>query len=337
MTVRDKSGRNQKQKLLYLAKIFHEETDENHGLRMETIIDKLTACDVIADRRTLYDDFEELRHFGIDIVKTRSGRNIYYHLEHRKFELPELKLLVDSVQSARFITDGKSNDLIKKLESLVSKHQGRQLHRQVVISGRIKAMNESIYYNVDTLHTAIDLDRQISFQYCQWNTRKEMVPRRNEKYYRISPWGLVCDNEYYYLVGYDSEAQKIKHYRIDKMRKINIIGKYREGKSQYKAFDIARYSRSLFGFFGGEIVNITLEAEKSMVGIIIDRFGKDIIIIPVDEDHFRTHVNVAVSNQFFGWIMSLGDGVRLVGPERVIEQLRAEIHRLNILYEIGEN
>ncbi|MGN0564187.1 MAG: helix-turn-helix transcriptional regulator, partial [Candidatus Heritagella sp.] len=196
-------GSNQKPKLLYLAKIFAEYTDEEHGLSMQEIIARLNQYEINADRKTLYLDFEELRHFGLDIVSEQKGRNVYYFLASRDFELPELKLLVDCVQSSKFITERKSRELIKKLESLVSKHNASQLQRQVILSGRVKAMNESIYYSVDTIHNAINGDKQIRFQYFQWNVKKEMELRHHGAWYQISPWALVWDDEYYYLIGYD--------------------------------------------------------------------------------------------------------------------------------------
>ena len=179
MAAKERKGDNQKLKMLYLAKIFSEETDDMHPLTMPEIISMLASYGVNADRKTLYMDFEELRHFGMDIIAEKEGRSMNYYLGSRDFELPELKLLVDSVQSAKFITDKKSNELIKKLESLVSRYEAKQLNRQVVISGRIKAMNESIYYNVDKLHEAIGSDRQIRFLYYQWNVKKEMELRKN--------------------------------------------------------------------------------------------------------------------------------------------------------------
>ena len=213
MPVKERKGENQKLKMLYLARIFSEETDERHALTMPQIRSKLAACGVNADRKTLYQDFEELRSFGMDIIAERIGRDSYYYLGSRAFELPELKLLVDSVQSAKFITDKKSGQLIRKLEGLVSRHEGKLLQRQVVISGRVKTMNESIYYNVDKLHDAIGAGCQIRFKYYQWNVHKEMVLRKGGAWYQVSPWVLMWDNENYYLVAYDSEDQKIKQHK----------------------------------------------------------------------------------------------------------------------------
>ena len=327
-------GSNQKLKLLYLMQIFSRETDEDHKLTMSEIVSRLADLGVSADRKTLYMDFEELRHFGLDIIGESTGRSFYYYLGARDFELPELKLLVDAVQSAKFITDKKSKELIGKLESLVSRHQASQLHRQVTISGRVKTINESIYYNVDKLHEAIGKDVRISFQYYRWNVKKEMELRKNGDWYNVSPWELMWDDENYYLVGFDALDRRIKHYRVDKMLKITLTDEHREGKEEFREFDLPRYTRSLFGMYGGEEMYVTLEAENDMVGVLIDRFGKDIPIMPSkDPGHFRTSVNVAVSNQFLGWIMAIGGGVRITGPETVIQKMRDEIHRLSGAYE----
>lgn len=321
-------GSNQKLKMLYLMKIFMEETDDQHALTMPQLIEKLNAYGVNADRKTLYMDMDELRQFGADIISEQVGRNWYYHLGERDFELPELKLLVDSVQSSKFITDRKSAELIHKIESLASRHEAKKLQRQVFIYGRIKAMNESIYYNVDKIHEAIASDSQIRFQYYQWNVKKEMELRRDGAWYRNSPWGLMWDDENYYLVAYHSDDGMIRHYRVDKMLNISILNERREGREEFKEFDLPRYTKSLFSMFGGEEIKVTIEAQNDMAGAIIDRFGKDIFIVPVDEDHFKTTVNVAVSGPFLGWIIALGEKVKITGPEEVVEMMRQEARRL---------
>ena len=329
-------GEHQKLKMLYLMKIFSEETDDSNFLTLQQIIQKLKDYGVMADRKTLYVDFDELRTFGVDIIMEKIGRNSFYHIGRRDFELPELKLLVDAVQSAKGLTHKKSGELIKKLEGMVSRYEAGQLNRQVYIAGRVKTMNESVYYNIDTIHEAINADRQIRFKYFKWDLQKKMKLRKEGDWFRVSPWHLIWDNEYYYLIAYDNENNKIKHYRVDKMLKISLVEEQREGKEQYKKFDIARYTRGLFGMFGGEETKVTLEVHNSMVSVIIDRFGKDIYITPVDEDHFRTNVNVSVSSQFLGWVMSLGDKVRIVGPDEVVEQMKAEISRLINQYGVTE-
>lgn len=325
-------GDHQKLKMLYLLKILFEETDEDHGLSVQDIIQKLEEFGINEDRKTAYRDFEELEYYGLEIMREQSGRNVLYHLNTRRFELPELKLLVDAVQSSKFITEKKSRELIKKLESLVSVHEGKHLHRQVLITGRIKAMNESIYYNVDMLHEAINTGKQIRFHYYQWNVNKKMELRRGGAWYQVSPWCLMWDDENYYLVAFDTEEQKIKHYRVDKMVHLSILDTPREGKEHFKSFDAASYTKSLFGMYGGEMMHVTLSGRNEMVGTLIDRFGKDISVIPEPNGMFTAHVDVYVSRHFLGWVIALGDGVRITGPEKLVEQMAAEITRLSALY-----
>lgn len=332
MAGNERRGEHQKQKLLYLAKLFTEETDAQHALGMAEIIEKLADCGVNADRKTLYLDFQELQDFGMDIETVKAGRNTLYRLASRRFELPELKLLVDSVQSAKFITDKKSKDLISKLETLASKHEAKQLQRQVIIAERIKTMNTSVYYNVDALHEAINAGCQVRFQYFQWNLKKEMELRRNGAWYQISPWALVWDSEYYYLVAYEAESRKIKHYRVDKMKRISVVDAAREGLESFRQFNTVRYAKSLFGMNGGEETVVTLEANNDMVGILIDRFGKEIPIMPIDDEHFRCRVTVAVSRLFLGWIMGLGGDIRIVSPPQVVAKMTDEVQRLAAQY-----
>ena len=330
----ERKGENQKLKMLYIVKIFSEETDDTHRLTMPEIISRLEAYGVNADRKTLYQDFDLLRNFGIDIIATQEGRSFYYNIGSRDFELPELKLLVDSVQSSKFITDRKSSQLISKLESLVSVHEAKLLHRQVLISGRIKNMNESIYYNVDKLHEAINENKQIRFRYFDWNLKKEMQPRYDGMWYQRSPWALMWDDERYYLVVYDSKHEKITHYRVDKMMDIQIIDEPREGLEAFREFNIAHYTNTLFGMFSGEETKVTLEAENYMVGVLIDRFGKDIIIAPVDDRKFRTTVTVAVSDQFLGWIIALGGDVKIVAPTPVVKKMQSLIEKMSAQYSV---
>ena len=326
------AGENQKLKMLYLRKILSEETDQNHGLSAQELIDRLERCGVNEDRKTLYRDLDELERFGMEILRVQNGRTVLYHLNDRLFELPELKLLVDSVQASKFITEKKSRQLIRKLESLVSIHEAKHLHRQVLISGRVKTMNESIYYNVDMLHEAINSGRQIRFHYGQWNVRKKMELRRGGAWYQVSPWCLMWDDENYYLVAYDHEDRKIKHYRVDKMMQLSILSLAREGKEEFRQFDAAKYTRQVFGMFGGELMRVSLEGRNEMAGVLLDRFGKDITIIPKDSEHFSAGVEVAVSRHFLGWIIALGDGIRVTGPEKLVEEMKAEVRRLSSLY-----
>lgn len=325
-------GTNQKFKLYRLAQIMLERTDEDHFITMPEIKEALEKYEITADRKSIYNDLKDLEQFGIEVEGEPVGNRYHYHVVSREFELPELKLLVDAIQSSKFITERKSNALIKKLEKLVSKHDAMKLQRQVYVSGRIKTMNESIYYNVDAIHNAITENKKIKFQYFQWNVKKEMELRHDGAFYHISPWGLSWDHENYYLVGYDSAEEKIKYYRVDKMLKVQETDEEREGKEHFKKLDMAEYTRKSFSMFGGKEQQVKLLVDNELAGVIIDRFGKNVMMIPAGDNQFTVNVSVQVSSHFLGWIMSLGAGVKIVSPDDVVEQMRREIERLNSQY-----
>ena len=326
-------GTNQKFKLYRLAQIMLERTDDEHYITMPEIISQLGKYEITADRRSIYQDLRDLEALGIEVEGEPEGKGYHYHVVSRPFELPELKLLVDAIQSSKFITKKKTNELIRKLEKLVSRYEAMGLQRQVYVSGRIKTMNESIYYAVDTIHNAISENRKIRFQYYQWNVKKEMVLRRDGACYHISPWGLSWDDENYYLVGYDSDAGEIRHYRVDKMIHIRMSEEPREGKEHFRKLNMADYTRKSFGMFGGREQSVKLLVDNSLAGVIIDRFGKDVMMIPADGDRFTVNVTVMVSRQFLGWIFSLGEKVKILGPEDVTEKMREEGERLLRQYE----
>ena len=328
-------GTNQKFKLYRLAEIMLENTDEDHYIMMPEIMEKLAAYDITADRKTIYQDLRDLECFGIEVEGEKVGNRYHYHVVSRDFELPELKLLVDAIQSSKFITEKKSNTLIKKLERLVSKYDAQKLQRQVYVSGRIKTMNESIYYNVDKIHTAIGANSKITFQYFQWDVNKKMVLRRNGALYEVSPWALSWDDENYYLIAFDSKEDKIKHFRVDKMLHIEVKNEKREGKGRFQKFDMAAYAKKTFGMFGGEEQTVKLLCDNTFAGVIIDRFGKDIFMVPVEDSHFTVSVNVAVSRQFMAWVFALGEGVKIVEPQSVVEQMKEEVERLMRQYSEG--
>lgn len=327
-------GENQKFKLYYLAKIMLEKTDETHYITVPQMIEYLEGYGVKAERKSIYTDLEDLEKIGIEVAGERDGRSYHYHVVSHQFEMPELKLLVDAIQSSKFITAKKSDQLIKKLEGFVSEYEAKQLQRQVYVSGRIKTMNESIYYNVDAIHNAISDNKKIRFQYFQWNEKKEEVLRHQGAFYEISPWGLSWDNENYYLIGYDGEAEKIKHYRVDKMRRISMTELPRDGREAVSTLDMATYTRKSFGMFGGEPVTVKLLVAHELAGVIIDRFGKDIMMIPEDDRHVIVNVDVQISHQFISWVFALGDGVKIIGPASVVEETKQFIRELRSQYDV---
>ena len=311
-----------KLKILYLMKVLLEETDPSHPMNATELCEKMESCyEYSYNRKTIYADIQRLQAFGMQIGQIK-GKSFGYYVEKRDFDLPELKLLVDAVQSSKFITKEKSEDLIKKLARQTSKENAKQLQRQVFIYNRIKADNDAIYANVDAIHEAIQKNRQIGFKYCEWTVDKELVRKKDGADYIVSPWALSWDDEHYYLVGYDAVSEKIKHYRVDKMQEIRVTERGRLGKENFKDFDLAAYARKTFGMYGGEDRKITLEGENSLVGVVIDRFGTDVMLHPHGEGHFHAGVTVTVSPQFFGWLAGIGKGIRISWPEDVREKYR---------------
>ena len=304
---------NQKLKILYLQQILLENTDNDHCITMEEILTKLSQNGIEAERKSIYDDIEQLNSFGMDII-CQKGKNGGYFVANRDFELPELKLLVDTVQSAKFITEKKSNELIKKLENLASRYEAQELQNEVYVANRIKTMNESIYRLVDRIALAINTNRKITFYYLEWTLDKTRVPRNGGKLYKVSPQILTWDDENYYMIAHDESSGKMKHYRVDKMQNITVTDEKREG-SDVK-IDVASFSKKVFGMFGGSEETVTLECANSMIGIILDRFGTDIRIIK-NGDTFKTKVNVMVSPQFYAWVVSLGGEVKITAPTEI--------------------
>lgn len=322
----------QKLKLIYLMQIFLDKTDETHYITMADILRELENKDINAERKAIYDDLEALRGCGMEIEGFQEKGTYYYHLLNRKFELPELKLLVDAVQCSKFITLKKSNELIKKIESLSSEYEAKELQRQVYVNSRIKTMNESIYYNVDRLHMAINSNSQITFQYFEWTVDKKIKLKKNGDMYKVSPWALSWDNEKYYLIAYDSEEKKIKHFRVDKMLHIELADDKRDGRELFEQFDMADYSKKMFGMYGGKEETVKLEFENGLIGVIIDQFGKDTIIVPADKNHFTINVEIEFSRQFLAWVIGLGSGARIVSPHSVVDEMREVAAQLTEQY-----
>ncbi len=325
-------GSNQKLKLYYLSRIMLEKTDDDHMITMPEIKTALEAYGVTADRKSLYDDLESLRVLGIDVVGEKIGRNYYYHVGGKKFEIAELKLLVDAIQSSKFITEKKSNELIKKLTDMASNYEAEQLKRQVFVQGRVKTMNESIYYFVDDVHRAIAENKQIRFEYMKWNEEKKLIRRRDEAYV-VSPWALTWDDENYYLIAYDEEADSIKHFRVDKLKSIQVLNEKRVGKDKFRKFNLAKYSKMSFGMFHGEPTKVKIEFDNEMAGVFIDRFGRDILIRPAKKKNWsEISVDVALSDQFLGWIFALGPDVKITGPKEVVDRYKKELDKMVKMY-----
>lgn len=319
-------GAGQKQKLLVLQNVLLERTDEEHPISTQALIDTLAAQGIPAERKSIYDDMEVLRQAGLDI-QSRKGKDPGWFVGQRPFQLPELKLLVDAVQSCKFITKRKSDDLIRKLEGLTSAHQSRQLQRQVYVDRRVKTMNESVYYSIDKLHTALASGKAVTFRYFDYSVRKEKVFRRNGRRYTVFPHGLIWDSENYYLVGWDGTKKEVRHYRVDKMSELAVTCLRLENGEDLdrSTFDMAAYAAKHFGMFSGREGKVRLRCANTMVGVMLDRFGPEVILVPDGPDHFTLTVEAVVSPQFFGWLFGLGDGVVLTSPDWAVEDYRSRL------------
>ncbi len=309
---------NQKLKCLYLLHFLLSHTDDEHTVTISDMVEELGSHGIRAERKSLYDDLEALRQFGLD-VNYRKSPTAGYFVGSRRFQLAELKILVDAVQCSKFITQKKSAELIKKLEQEVSLYEARALRRQVFVQSRVKTMNESIYYNVDALQSAIGNGREITFRYFDWDLRGEKSYRRGGERYRLSPFALLWEEEKYYLVGYDDTLRDLRHFRVDKMERITETEEPAKGRELFRSFDPALYSRKMFGMFGGDPVSVRLRFPERMANLVFDRFGRELILTPLPEEQaFLCSPEVVPSPQFFGWLAGLGPEVRLLSPEPVV-------------------
>lgn len=320
---------NPKLRILYLLQIFWEQTDEDHTLTIPQLITKLQLQGLTAERRSIYSDIETLKLFGFDIEKRKSKTHDYY-LASRPFELAELKLLVDIVQTSKFITHKKSKQLIDKLGELTSIPLAKQMERQVYVSGRVKAGNECIYYNVDFIHRAIGQDCKMSFRYLEYTVEKKLRYRRNGKVYTVNPLILSWDSGYYYLIAYDEAANRLTHYRVDKMTQIQILEQHRVVMTD--DIDPVEYAQRMFGMFAGAEKNVTIEFDASLAGVVVDRFGTDTPFTNCKNGRFIANVRVAASPNFFAWVFQFGNRAKIVGPIEVVEQAKDMIQSLTRQY-----
>ncbi len=324
---------NQKLKLIYLMKLLMEKTDENHMLTVSQILGELKGSGISAGRKSVYGDLAALRTFGLDIVSVRAAGTVSYFIAGRDFELPELKLLADAVACSKFITEKKSEELIRKIEGLTSVYEARQLQRQVYVPGRVKTANEKIYYSVDAIHQAIALDRRIAFRYFEYTVGGEKRFRRDGEKYAVSPYALCWDNENYYLIAHYEKHPNLSHFRVDKMEDVELLEEKRRPLPDGTAFNPAEYSRKVFHMFGGEEEKIELWFDQSLLGVVLDRFGLDAEIRQADAGGFTVTVNALVSPPLLGWIFSFGCRVRILAPESLGERMRESAAECAAEYE----
>lgn len=321
-------GANQKQRLIRVLQILTEKTNEEHPMTREQLTVELERYGISAERKTIYDDINTLIDMGFDIV-TKKGKDAGYFCASRDFELAELKLLVDAVQSSKFITKKKSQELIAKIDTLTDIHSASRLKRNVVVENRVKTANEKIFYNVDMIHEAITKEKVITFKYSELTVDYSVkgyykkTYRRGGDRYIAEPWALVWSDENYYLVAFDRYKQLERHFRVEKMEDIQITDEGFSAKEERGSFNAAEFEKKVFAMFGGREEFVRLRFRNDLIGVAVDRFGTDISLMKEDENHFSIGVKVAVSPQFYGWLGSLGGGVKILSPNSAAEEYTA--------------
>ena len=319
---------DQKLKILYILDYLQKNSHEEHPVRANEIIDMLSKKEIRCDRKTVYSDIATLIQYGIDIISV-PGKNGGYYIATRSFQLPELKLLIDAVQSSRYLTEAKSRELIEKLCDQVGEHEASLLKRNVYVSGRVKSMNETIYYNVNDIQEAISQNRQITFRYFDWNMQGKRQYR--EKQYVASPYGLCQDNENCYLLAY-SQRYGITSYRVDRMEGICLLPDARIPCPELTGKAFTDYANKMFQMFAGDAKDVKLRFHKTLLNVVIDRFGRDTMLIPDGDDHFNFTVKVAVSPMFLSWVIGFGDKAQILYPQSVIDACRELCRQATIHY-----
>ena len=322
---------NQKQKLFRLLEILMRETDDDHGLSMSEIISRLEEYGISAERKSIYDDFLTLEELGFYVSHT-STKPPKYKLENKIFELAELKMLVDAVQSSKFITAKKSREIIGKLELFAGSHRSRELSRQVYVEDRIKTVNPASIYSIDAIHAAINDDKMLSFKYFDYDGEKKKVFRHSGKPYTVSPCALLWDDEKYYLVAYDEEAELIKNFRLDKMVETSVIAEFRTHGGGLDRFNPADYSKKIFGMYGGREELVTLECREKLAGPVIDRFGTDPVFNKTNFG-FKFSIRIMVSPTFFAWVLGFGEDMRIIAPEEVKKEFLDNLRKISSNYD----
>lgn len=331
------SVKNQKLKLLRVKEILERETDSEHGIQMDRILDLLAMWGIFAERKSIYTDIETLQNnLGMDISRP-SGSDKEYKLLSREFEVSELRLIIDAIQADRFLSEQTCDRLIHKIESLCSKWEANALQQSVIVSGRVKGQSDGLTNNIEWVHTAIRDNRQIMFRYFDWGVdgkRKYRECPGGGNVYVVSPYHLIYENSRYYLLAYQTYAQRnARLYRLDKMTNICVLKAERDGREEMEKINPVSYTTSAFGMFCGEAEPVMMRFENGMAGVVVDRFGHDVIMVRDGEEHFTVSLRVVVSDQFFGWVFGLGGKAEIVGPGKVLERWRERIGKVYERYK----
>ena len=322
----------QKQKLLILQNILLNETDENHKLTVNELIEKLAAHGVSVERKTVYDDIATLIDSGLDVMIEKVGHSNYYYIGSRNFQDEELLVLADAVASSKFLTKKKSDELIKKLQNLTSKYKAQQLRRMIYVGNRVKTYNEAIYYSINAIHDAIFRDRQIVFRYTEYDLEKKKRYRHHGEVYQVSPYYLIWENDCYYLVCYCVKHDELCRYRVDRMSGVEISTKKRRALSMGEE-ELAKELMGTYSMYGGTRETVTLEMSVSLINVLIDRFGDSVHVNRVSDDKFTVKLDIQVSPTFWGWLFQFGADGRVTAPEWVVKEAKKKLSEISAMYD----
>ena len=311
-----------KERPFRLLKYLYENTDEEHPVSTAQLVNIFLAEDAHAKRKTVKDDIDILVAQGFDIVTVRS-RNHSFFLGNRKFELPEIKLLIDAVSSSRFINAEKSETLISKLTGMMSRHQAEKISRNLYTAAPVKADNKQIYYIVDAINTAINEEKKVSFQYFEYNGKKEKCLRHDGAEYSVSPYALIFDDNHYYMCGHSDDRQMIVNYRVDRMCNTRMTEE--TAVPLPDGFNMDEYVRKQFHMFAGDEAEVVLECQDDMMKYIIDQFGEDVETWKVSANTFRAKVSVADSPTFYGWVFPFEGKIRIAAPDEIRDKYMARV------------
>lgn len=322
----------QKQKLLRMADLFKQKTDEAHPLTGNQLIDILAAEGIKAERKTIYDDIATLCDSGLNIETTKSGHSNAYYLGERLFQDEELFVLSDAVASSKFLTIKKSNELIKKLQSLTSEHKAGQLRRSIYVDNRTKAFNEFIYYNINTIQNGIFSDREITFKYMEYNLEKKKQLKHGGELYTVSPYQLIWENDNYYLACYCNKHGKICRYRVDRMTGVEVSDSKRKALDENEEKEL-KNQKSLYSMYGGREESLRLQFDNSLMNVVIDRFGEKVICHPNSENSFFIICDVQLAPTFWGWLFQFGDKAKVLAPDYVVDIAKRKLAEISKIYE----
>lgn len=312
----------QKIKLLKLIDLLRQETDEQHPLTTMQICARMEEMDIPCDRRTLSKDIALLNDMGIEIQWNWVGKEKGYYTEDRAFSVPELKILIDAVQAASFITPAKTEDLIKKIAELGGMNRANILQSNLVCFNTRKHNNESIYYNVDAIETALQTKKKIIFKYFDLGVNGEKVYRRDGHHYVVEPVALVFNEDNYYAVVYSSKHDNTANYRVDRMDMVEVIEESVSERALEFRSDVPEYTEQAIKMYGGEQIAVVLEFDSKLAGVVYDRFGESTKMIESADDRYVATVKVQLSPTFWGWLFQFGNQMKVISPDTVIEEYK---------------